>query len=77
MEKVFNEAMDYIAGSCMVSPSQSLEIVMGKDPDWGEVALFEQFLVDNECYECYVCGWWTHPGEGTLCDDCLKDLEDE
>lgn len=77
MQKIFEEAMDYIAGSCMISPTQALETIMGKSPTEEEAALFDEFLVDNECYECEVCGWWTHPGEGNLCSSCCDELEDE
>lgn len=63
------EAMDFIAGTCMASPEQALQTFLGKDPDAEDTAMFRVFLDENECYECEYCGWFNHPGETCDCED--------
>jgi len=72
---IFEEALDYLAGSCMTSPELALEVVLGVHPSDEQLNAFNEFLQDNECDVCEVCGWWTHPGEGNLCSDCCNELE--
>lgn len=62
-------AMNYIAGSCMTSPRSALETILGVEPTEEEVDAFEIYLMDNECYECEHCGWYTHPSESCECEE--------
>lgn len=64
-EKLFNEAMDYIAGTCMTSPIMALEAILGTYPDTP--------LIVEECTECEYCGWWSHPGESCDCEEESDD----
>ena len=72
-DKIFNQAMDYIAGSCMVSTTMALEAVLGYHPGSALEDEFNQFLADNDCYECEFCGWWTHPGDYCDCEESQND----
>lgn len=73
MRDKFNEAMEYIAGSCLMSSDVALETVLGRTPTQEESDSFVLFLEDNGCYECEMCGWFTHPGESCECEDeCLE-----
>lgn len=78
---IFQEAMDYIAGSCLISPQQALETVhehRGLDePTELEHMEFSAFLDDMECWECEWCGWWGHPGEPCDCDESQEEEEEE
>lgn len=67
--KEFEEAMEFIAGSCMVSPEMALQAILKRDPTEAEAEYFKQYLSDNECYECQYCGWFTHPGETCDCEE--------
>jgi len=73
--KAFEEALDYLAGTCMISPGMALEAITGTYPSDEQLTAFEEFLQASECGECEVCGWWTYPGEGNLCSSCCDELE--
>lgn len=72
----FQEALDYIAGTCMITPQQALETVIDRDASEQELEEFEAILINAEVFECDSCGWFTHSGEGdgTYCSSCLDDL---
>jgi hypothetical protein len=38
-----------------------------------------QYLNDAGIIQCEGCGWWTYSGEGdgTYCDDCMCDQEND
>ncbi len=73
-EKVLEEAMQFIAGSCMISAEAALITVAGENISEADVTEFEEYLDKNECYECEICGWYTHPGE--TCD-CENENDDD
>lgn len=74
--KQMQEAMDFIAGTCMTSPEQALQTILGKDPDAVDTAMLQVFLEDKGCYECNYCGWFTHPGETCDCEEeCFECSE--
>lgn len=74
-KKEMQEAMEYIAGSCMISTEMALETFLLRATTQEEDDQFNKFLEENECFECEVCGWWSHPGEdsGPICSDCTED----
>lgn len=81
MQKYFEEAMQHIAGTCMMNPEQSLNETLKchgeRKATQEEVDAFEIFLEDNECWECEECGWYCHPGEESqgTCSDCTEYSE--
>lgn len=70
--ETMQDAMDYLAGRCNHTASLALTTTYGMTYSEEELNQFEQFLEDNDCFECEVCGWWTHPGEdcAPICSDC-------
>lgn len=84
VEDFFEEAMQHIAGTCMMDPEQSLNEILdfresGRHANQKEIDAFELFLEENECYECEQCGWYGYPGEETqgLCSDCQEDQPED
>jgi hypothetical protein len=73
-----DDCADYVAGSCQMG--SWIHHVIDRQPTDDEEEQVLKYLHDMEIYECPVCGWWTHPGEGDgyMCDDCcIQEEEDE
>lgn len=69
-DKQLDEMMDYLAGGCHMGGIQAaVESIFDCNLTDEEFEQLEQFLDENECYECELCGWQTHPGEGCDCDN--------
>ena len=78
---IFQDAMGFLAGSCLHTAQSALETVLdetGVQVTTELVDEFEQYLESHDCFNCEICGWWTHPGEeaSPICTECLNEMED-
>ncbi len=81
---IFQDAMGFLAGSCSrpyKEAGYALETVLdetGVQVTTELVDEFEQYLESHGCFNCEICGWWTHPGEeaSPICTECLNEMED-
>ena len=76
----FEQAMDYIVGSCMKTAEDALMVILERAVTQEEVDEFEKYLDINECYKCEQCGWYTYPGQTCDCEEtcsyCCSPLDE-
>lgn len=78
-EKLFNDVLNYLAGSCKGIDEAFSDVCRFSEPPIEMVNQetldeFAVYLENNEMYCCENCGWWNYPGEGDC--ECLEDCWD-
>lgn len=59
----YEEAADYLMGSCMMTAREALEALLERECTEVELTHFEIYLDRNEIFECSECGWWGYSGD--------------
>lgn len=77
-EKLFNEVVNYLVGSCMGIEQAFADVCQYSKPpievpNQEVIDEFEQYLENIEMFCCEECGWWGYPGEGECDCDCYED----